>query len=130
MKNFCLVNRKKVKQYTSRIGRPAGDIIFSQGHMYRPTQYGVNTYGGKIIFKEFSYNPVSYEYKENDISEISPSMLKNISKIPTPLGCHTYNSVGNIEIIDIKYKSFSLFRPIRILFKKLELGGYRYYEGK
>lgn len=121
---------KKIKQYTCRIGRPAGNVFWHNGHRIRPTQFGVHTYGERIVFKEFLFDPISWKYEEKDIREMMPTMVKGISRLPVAAGCHTYNCVGNIEIIDIKYSCFSLFRPLRILMKYFHLGGYRFYEQK
>lgn len=119
---------KKVQQYTCRIGRPAGNVFLHNGNSIRPTQFGVSTYGGKIVFKKFLFNSVSWKYEENDIKEVTPSIVQGLSRLPVAEGCHTYNCVGNVEVMDIKYSHFSLFRPLRILMKYLHLRGYHFYE--
>lgn len=124
------IRTQKVKEYDCRIGRPAGNVICHQGHMFRPTQYGVNTYGGYIVWKEFSFDPVSYRYDEKDVAQIRPDEIKAIPDIPVWRGCHTYNCVGNIEIIDVKYQYFSPLKPLRSFCKKFRIGGYSFYEGK
>ena len=98
------------------------------GNSIRPTQFGVSTYGGKIVFKKFLFNSVSWKYEENDIKEVTPSIVQGLSRLPVAEGCHTYNCVGNVEVVDIKYSHFSLFRPLRILMKYLHLRGYHFYE--
>ena len=126
MENFKLKNITKVKEYSSRIGRPAGNIIKYNGKTYRPTQYGVNYYGEKIVFKEFKFNPITFFYDEKDVKEFTVKDIDLSKRNSNVLGCHTYNSVKDYEIIDIIYTQFSLFRPIRLLLKFLNIGGYKF----
>ena len=126
----CLKQMKSVKHYADQLGRPAGNVFLYKGQWIRPTQYGVNTYGGKIIFKAFSFDPEKWIYDEKDVSELAPETFAAWTSGKKPLGCHTYNYEGGLEIIDIKYQNFSLLRPFRILMKYFRLRGYSFYAQK
>ena len=127
LNTYTVKNIKKVMQYTSKVGRPGGNIVYKDGQMLRPTQYGVNHYGEALIFKNFQYNPENGEYHEEDVMEMRPVdimpeyIAKNLN------GLHTYNQVGKYEIIDVHRKNFFIERPLVSLLKKLRIGGYRYY---
>ena len=127
LNTYTVKNIKKVMQYTSKVGRPGGNIVYKAGQLLRPTQYGVNHYGEALIFKNFQYNPENGEYHEEDVMEMRPVdimpeyIAKNLN------GLHTYNQVGKYEIIDVHRKNFFIERPLVSLLKKLRIGGYRYY---
>lgn len=118
-----VIKKKVVKQYHDRIGRPAGRIFYHQGRMIRPTQYGVNIYGEKIVFKEFTFDPNTFFYEEKDFSEL---LIHSIVDNSMAFGLHTYNRCNTYEVIDYCEKKFFLLKPISILLKKLRLFGYCY----
>lgn len=130
LNSFTLKKIDKVMQYTSKIGRPGGNVIQRNGQMLRPTQYGVNRYGEALIFKKFWYNPQNEEYYEEDFMKVRPEdimpeyMAKNLN------GLHTYNRNGKYEIIDVHRKVFFIERPFILLLKKCRIGGYKYYVRK
>lgn len=124
--NCTVKSIRRVKEYNNRIGRPAGKIFEYKGKYIRPTQYGVNHYGEKIVFKEFKFDPVSFTYREEDVS-----VLDNNNIVPNEnyLGLHTYNRVAGYEIIDRCRTVVYPLRPLRIVCKKLGLFGYSYLKG-
>jgi hypothetical protein len=128
MEKGCFGQVKKVKEYTGRIGRPAGEVFVSRGMYIRPTQYGIRTYGEKVIFKAFTFDPVSWAYEEHDVAEIGPASFGKLDKRLRIQGCHTYNRVSGVEITDIKFNCFLPFKPLRSLLKKYHIGGYHFNE--
>lgn len=115
----------KVVHYDSKLGRPAGSVYNVNGCTYRPTQYGVNFYGEKIVSKVFNFDSDTFRYDECDSSEITADKIipnKNI------VGTHTYNICGDFEIYDLLYKKFYPLRPIYLLLKKFEIGGFTFYD--
>ena len=127
LNTYTVKNIKKVMQYTSKVGRPGGNIVYKDGQMLRPTQYGVNHYGEALIFKNFQYNPENGEYHEEDVMEMRPADIMPEYIAKNFNGLHTYNQVGKYEIIDVHRKNFFIERPLVSLLKKLRIGGYRYY---
>ena len=114
-----------VQQYSSKLGRPAGNVIMREGRYYRPTQYGVNHYGEEIVFKEFCYNPRTKKYWEKDVTiKRAEDFLKSDIQYT---GCHTYNCLGKYEVIDVLRRKIFLFRPVMCLLKKLKIGGFSFY---
>lgn len=110
--------------YDSKIGRSAGNMFADEhNRVIRPTQFGVNYYGEKIIFNEIT-NLFS-DYRETTVGELNIDSIK-INKNYKILGVHTFNRLDKLEIIDFHYKQFDLFRPLRILLKFLQIGGYRF----
>ena len=105
--NYTLKNKKTVMKYTQKTGRPAGNVFKYNDKVFRPTQYGQNYYGEAIIIKEYSFDPVSFEYEESDRGKITCKHL-NIPHITNPLGVHTYNSSNTYETIDILYNKIFL----------------------
>lgn len=127
LNTYTVKNIKKVMQYTSKVGRPGGNIVYKDGQMLRPTQYGVNHYGEALIFKNFQYNPENGKYHEEDVMEMRPADIMPEYIAKNFNGLHTYNQVGKYEIIDVHRKNFFIERPLVSLLKKLRIGGYRYY---
>lgn len=126
-KEFRLKNKQIIMEYTAKIGRPGGKVLYRNGRMFRPTQYGVNHYGESLIVKEFFYDEQNSNYMEKDafkiqLKDIFPEKIANSLK-----GLHTYNCTEEYEIIDVLKKKFFIERPIVALLKKAEIGGYRYY---
>jgi hypothetical protein len=76
-----------------RRNRGAGRVFRSQNRLIRPSQTCVPSYGYSVAFEEIA--ELSTErYSERHLKTITPDHWKGIS------GIHTYNSVGNIELID------------------------------
>ncbi len=73
--------------------RPAGNVFYKNGNLYRPSQncsvrYG---YGFNLCEIEQLNNEV---YRENIVSRITPNWDKKI------VATHTFNRAGNLHIID------------------------------
>lgn len=82
------------------VARPAGNFIKNKNKIFRVCQISGCNYGEGIkITKVESVWP---EYKENIVKTIYPSdiLVDSNKKID---GIHTFNSLGDLEVIDIKY---------------------------
>lgn len=130
LNEFTLRNVNKVMHYNGKIGRPGGNVVYISGEMIRPTQFGVNHYGEALIFKRFQYNPQNGVYLEDDLFEVHPSDILPEYIAKKANGLHTYNRMGNYEVIDIHRKAFFIERPFVSLLKKFGIGGYQYYVRK
>lgn len=119
--------RETVMVYKSKIGRPAGKVIYFHGKMYRPTQYGVAFYGEKIVFKEFEFDPDTFQYSEHDVADLTSQEIA-ITNRKAIHGTHTYNASSKYEVVDAYFERLYITRPIMLLLKKLKIGGYRYSE--
>jgi hypothetical protein len=76
-----------------RSSRGAGRVFRSHKRLIRPSQSGVPSYGHSVTFNEIT--ELSKErYSERPLKTLTPENWKGIS------GVHTYNSIGNIELID------------------------------
>ena len=117
-----------VEKYNCPDGRPGGNCIKVDNKLIRVVQPGINHYGERLSFRQFSF--VDDKYEENELFAIEPSdVVINTKK--KAIGLHTYNRVNDIEVIDLLYKSkFEIFKPIKLLFKKLGLFGFGYYDLK
>lgn len=118
-----------VKKYNCADGRPGGNCIFLNGKNIRVVQPGINRYGEKIVFYEFGFDKEN-SFFEKLLFEIKPQdiLIETKTKI---LGIHTYNSLKNIEVIDLFVKGkFDLFRPAKLLFKRLGIFGFGMYDYK
>lgn len=121
-----VVKDYKIKNYSVPDGRPGGNCIKRKDKIYRVVQPGVSTYGEKINVFEFSFNDGCYS--EELVVEIIPNDL-NIEEKNRFLGIHTYNKLDDLEVVDILVKGrFDLFRPIKILFKRMRIFGFGQYE--
>lgn len=88
-----------------RSARPGGNIIHEGGKMYRVSQDGVPEYGSGLVFSEIdSMYPV---YKEHEVKRIYPQDISGEWKRKF-VGVHTYNRIDEIEVIDLKYRHYSL----------------------
>ncbi len=76
-----------------RNNRGAGCILRSNNRLIRPSQSGAPTYGYSIAFHEIT-ELSRKRYSERLLKTITPEHWKGIS------GIHTYNSAGNLELID------------------------------
>lgn len=80
--------------------RPGGNIIRQDGKLFRVSQNCQNSYGEGLVFSEI--DSLWPEYKEHTVRRIFPKDL-NIETRKEVLGVHTYNRLGSIEVIDMKY---------------------------
>lgn len=132
--HFCLLddelkninNDMIVKRYDCPDGRPGGNcFVFGNDHI-RVVQPGINRYGEKISFRKFYF--VDGVYHEEEMAEVLPGDIVLNSR-KKPLGIHTYNRLGNVEVIDLLFKSkLDIFKPIKLLFKKIGIFGFGYYD--
>lgn len=87
------------------VARPAGNFINKDGKLYRVCQISENSYGEGINITEVE--SVWPEYKEKIVKTIYPFDIKIDSSIKFE-GIHTYNSLGDLEVIDLKFYNPSL----------------------
>ena len=114
-----------IKEYFLPDGRPGGNCFNLNKKNIRVIQPGINLYGEKLVFSSFDFN--NGQYCENAIYEICPSDIRINRK--TVLGIHTYNKIDNVEVVDLFIKGhFDLFRPLKIMFKRLRIFGYGLYD--
>lgn len=91
------------------VARPGGNILRLNQKLYRVSQNCRHSYGAGLVFSEIdSLAPV---YKEHVVKRIFPKDLRFETRKKI-LGLHTYNRLGKIEVIDMKYyaPSFSEYR--------------------
>lgn len=128
MEKKIVENLRVVRQYDQRIGRPAGRIIRKGDQYFRPTQYGVNFYGERIVFYEFTIDYVNgdlrYTEKEDMAIGIDDLEFENKSRF---IGTHTYNYDNEYEVVDFCKKRFYPERPILLILKKMGIGGYQFH---
>lgn len=85
--------------------RPGGRIIYDSGKLFRVSQDGSNGYGSSLVFSQIdSFFPV---YKEHEIKRITAGEI-NGNWNRKFLGIHTYNRTDEVEVVDLKYRTFSL----------------------
>lgn len=87
------------------VARPAGNFINKDEKLYRVCQISENSYGEGINITEVE--SVWPEYKEKIVKTIYPSDIK-IDSSKKFEGIHTYNSLGDLEVIDLKFYNPSL----------------------
>lgn len=79
--------------------RAAGNIIIDNGKYIRVAQNGVPTYGAGLIF--YQIDSVWPEYREHEIKRAYARDFNRSWDDSRYDGCHTYNRLGNLEVIDI-----------------------------
>ena len=85
--------------------RPGGRIFKKGERLIRVSQNGSNGYGSALVFSEVdSFYPV---YEEREIKRITVGNIKGDWKRRF-LGIHTYNRINELEVIDLKYRTFSM----------------------
>lgn len=123
IEDICLV-----KQYNQKIGRPAGQVICKNGVYYRPTQYGVNFYGEKIIFQQFNIKEADGYILYSEKSDIELCIdnvgFNNSLRFK---GTHTYNYDSGYEVLDFCKKKLYIERPLQLVMKKCKIGGYQFH---
>lgn len=84
--------------------RPGGNILKMDGKYIRVAQNGVPQYGTGLVFYEVdSFEP---EYSEHEIRRIYVEDVEPAWK-EKYCGIHTYNTLGDMTVIDLKEKTFS-----------------------
>lgn len=87
------------------IARPGGKILYDKTKLFRVSQNGSSGYGSGLVFSEIdSFSP---NYKEHEIRKIAAEEINGSWKRQF-IGIHTYNRNDEIEVIDLKYRVFSL----------------------
>lgn len=99
-------------------GRNAGNIISIDKRLFRPTQVSKKKYGESIVLKEIVSSGKN-AYCEKQFSKLQGKdvFVKGENKVDR---IHTFNRIGNVEIIDYSHDSFELFRPVKIIIRKLK----------
>ena len=105
-----------VETYTDKVGRPAGEPFSENGRSVRPTQDCRKLYGGSIRY--MAYDLTENGYSETESGTLSAGPVRSDLRY-RPLGIHTVNRAGNIEVIDLFYRRFSLLKPFRAICKRL-----------
>lgn len=117
-----IINDFIVKDYSTPDGRPGGNCFTKDGKLYRVAQPGISRYGEKINIIEFTFDGGSYS--EKIITEILPNDI-HVNEKDYFLGVHTFNKVDDVEVVDMLVKGkFDLFRPLKILFKRMHIFGF------
>ena len=106
-----------LSEYPEKTGRPAGTpFTLADGTVIRPTQDCRLLYGGSIRYLSFSEN--SGDFSEEVAGTLSPSSVR--SDLPyKPLGIHTVNRCGRFEAVDLFYRRFSLWKPLKALIRRI-----------
>jgi hypothetical protein len=81
--------------------RPGGNVIVKGDRHIRVSQDSSNGYGCGLVFSEI--NRLYPDYKETEIKHITPDNIHGIWNRKM-IGIHTYNRLGDIEVIDLKYE--------------------------
>lgn len=102
-----------VHEYDDNVGRGAGNIFFEDGVAIRPTQNQKMKYGESLLFNEMQFSGnvycenIRHELKVDDIKSNGRKRYKRI---------HTYNSLDELEVVDIRseeYKPFLIFEKLK-----------------
>lgn len=96
------------KQYITdnrMLARPGGNILHIGGKYIRVSQDCSNGYGCGLVFSEI--RSVWPKYEEHTIRRISPNDVCGFQN-EKYIGIHTYNALNALEVIDLKYSTFSL----------------------
>lgn len=89
--------------------RPGGNFVKKSGKVYRISQNCLRSYGEGLVISEVdAFEPV---YQEHAIRCIMPHDIK-LNDTKEILGVHTYNQLGDLEVIDIKYYNPTLQEAI------------------
>lgn len=94
------------RKISSDIGnaRPGGKIIYKDNKLIRVSQNSNGGYGTGLVFSLI--DNVWPIYQEHVLKTIYPADL-DIECKEKYIGIHTYNSCGDMEVIDLKYATFS-----------------------
>lgn len=94
----CVKNRQFITDHLEG-ARPGGKVIYENGKCFRVAQNCYPEYGTGLIFYEI--DSVEPEYREHEVKRIG---VKDINSEWTSRykGVHTYNKLGNLEVIDLR----------------------------
>ena len=93
--------------------RAGGKIIVTPDSEYRVAQDCRSSYGKGLFFRKTRFDWPDYE--ETNVMQWYPENLAIKTKRKV-LGVHTYNSTEQFEVIDFRYKKFSMTRVLRRLY--------------
>lgn len=101
--------------------RPGGNILKTELGNIRVGQNGVGVYGSGLAFLKI--NQIIPQYDEELIKRWDVHSVK-VDKMPAGAeGIHTFNRLGNFEVIDIRYRAKSLLdflgRAIRAVKRRI-----------
>lgn len=80
--------------------RPAGGVVWIDGHLYRPSQDCSTTYGGAVVMNRI------VELTPTKFGEVEAARIEPIRMGPYPAGLHTINAMGERTVIDSKKFAF------------------------
>lgn len=84
----------------SLVARPGGNIFFHNDKMIRVSQESDGEYGTGVVFSRIE--KIGKEYKEHIVRKIHPKDIID-DKANKYTGIHTYNRLGDIEVVDVSY---------------------------
>ena len=123
-----LENPTHLIDFIEGIGRPGGGVFTLDGKDYRIVQGVGDSSELRVDFYAIEYD--GQHYRETKKHQITKDMICLDKKIPIN-GLHTFNRLGNIEVIDIiSNRGFDLFRPFKIIFQRLGIFGFGNYDKK
>ena len=79
----------------ARSSRGGGNVFVDGGRLIRPSQDGSRGYGYALTFNEITILTPT-DYAERPVATVTPG------GVPGLLGLHTYNRLGDVEVIDGK----------------------------
>ena len=85
--------------------RPGGNVLYIDGKYFRVSQDCSDGYGCGLVFSEI--RSVWPKYEELIVKRISAEDLLGPCR-GKYVGIHTYNTLNGIEVVDLKYPTFSL----------------------
>lgn len=97
--------------------RHGGNFICINGDIIRVSQDCDGDYGKALVFSRVEKCDI-LEYKETVLERVYPGDIKiNASDVT---GIHTYNSDGELEVIDIHVPDHTLYTQVRRVLRKLK----------
>lgn len=97
------------KQY-----RPAGNILIENNTFILPTQDCYNSYGEGINFNYLTFSSDSFSLIP--FCKITKEDIMRYTKLKNIIGCHTYNTDGTYEVIDIIRKEHGILCPFNKIY--------------
>lgn len=85
--------------------RPGGKVIYQNGDIVRVSQNSTNGYGNGLVFSRIE--KIYPNYEESEILQIYPNDIIGEWKREF-FGVHTYNRYKNLEVVDLKFRTYSL----------------------
>ncbi len=97
------LGRKQIFSEDLMGNRCGGNLIRNGERWIRVAQNSEKGYGCELVFYEIDgLFPI---YKEHEVKRIRPQDIK-VEGRNNYIGIHTYNTLGDIEVIDLKYSCF------------------------